>query len=105
MPWIFCNQDRVRDQEVRQMRWPSDLDGRSFWRTVLNRALSPQLLRPEDAEPHWRWNRAIPAPGHSNVDFEGRVDFDRLRRYRLQRAREALEKSECGALLLFDVNN
>lgn len=40
-----------------------------------------------------------------NVDFEGRVEFDRLRRYRLQRAREALEKSECGALLLFDVNN
>jgi Xaa-Pro aminopeptidase len=72
---------------------------------VLYRALSPQLLRPEDAEPHWRWNRAIPAPGHSSVDFEGRVEFHRLRRYRLQRAREALEKSECGALLLFDVNN
>jgi Xaa-Pro aminopeptidase len=72
---------------------------------VLNRPPSPHLLRPEDADPHWKWNRAIPAPGHMNVDFEGRVEFDRLRRYRLQRAREALEKSECGALLLFDVNN
>src|SRR5580704_14531669 len=40
-----------------------------------------------------------------NVDFEGRVDFHRLRRYRLERAREALENSQCGALLLFDVNN
>jgi Xaa-Pro dipeptidase len=39
------------------------------------------------------------------VDFEGRIDFDRLRRYRLARAREALNRSECGALLLFDVNN
>ncbi len=71
----------------------------------MNRALSPQLLRPEDFDPHWNWNRAIPSPGHSGVDFEKRVDFDRLRRYRLARAREALERSECGALLLFDVNN
>jgi Xaa-Pro dipeptidase len=47
----------------------------------------------------------IPAPGHISVDFEQRVNFDRLRRYRLARAREALENSECGALLLFDVNN
>jgi Xaa-Pro aminopeptidase len=72
---------------------------------VLNRPPSPQLLRPEDADPRWKWNRAIPAPGHMNVDFEGRVEFDRLRHYRLQRARAALEKSECGALLLFDVNH
>ena len=40
-----------------------------------------------------------------SVDFERRVDFDRLRRYRLARARAALDKSKCGALLLFDVNN
>ena len=39
------------------------------------------------------------------MDFEGRVDFDRLRSYRLARARAALDKSQCGALLLFDVNN
>jgi Xaa-Pro dipeptidase len=39
------------------------------------------------------------------VDFEMRVDFDRLRNYRLARAREALEKSEFGALLLFDFYN
>jgi Xaa-Pro aminopeptidase len=47
----------------------------------------------------------VPAPGHSGVDFESRVDFGRLRAYRLARAREALEASELGALLVFDVNN
>ncbi|HEX3550701.1 MAG TPA: Xaa-Pro peptidase family protein [Candidatus Elarobacter sp.] len=50
-------------------------------------------------------NRPIPAPGTMAVDFEARVDFDRLRKYRLGRARAALNASELGALLLFDVNN
>ena len=45
------------------------------------------------------------APGHIGVDFESRVDFGRLRSYRLARVRQALEASELGALLLFDVNN
>ena len=62
-------------------------------------------LRPEDADPHWSWQRALPAPGHTSVDFETRVDFRRLQRYRLERARAALRASDCGALLLFDVNN
>jgi Xaa-Pro aminopeptidase len=39
------------------------------------------------------------------VDFEERVDFNRLREYRLQRTRAALESSELGAVLLFDMNN
>jgi Xaa-Pro dipeptidase len=39
------------------------------------------------------------------VDYEERVDFPRLREYRLGRAREALEASECGAFLLFDFYN
>jgi Xaa-Pro dipeptidase len=39
------------------------------------------------------------------VDFESRVDFDRLRDYRLGRARKALDDSELGALLVFDINN
>ncbi len=48
----------------------------------------------------------IPAsPGRMNVDFEERVDFTRLRAYRLSRARAALDASELGALLLFDINN
>ncbi len=49
--------------------------------------------------------RPLPAPGHGGVDFEQRVDFDRLRAYRLARARAALESSECGAFLLFDFYN
>lgn len=45
------------------------------------------------------------APGHVAVDYESRVDFDRLRSYRLSRASAALAESDLGALLLFDVNN
>ncbi|HEY6054379.1 MAG TPA: Xaa-Pro peptidase family protein [Gaiellaceae bacterium] len=39
------------------------------------------------------------------VDWEQRVDFDRLRAHRLARAKSALQRSELGALLLFDPNN
>jgi Xaa-Pro dipeptidase len=39
------------------------------------------------------------------VDTEERVNYDRLRAYRLGRARAALDASDLGALLLFDVNN
>lgn len=49
--------------------------------------------------------RPMAAPGHMGVDFEQRVDFDRLRRYRLSRALASLESSACGALLLFDFYN
>jgi Xaa-Pro aminopeptidase len=48
---------------------------------------------------------APPSPGRMNVDFEERVDFTRLRAYRLSRAREALDASDLGAILLFDINN
>src|SRR5580700_8988356 len=46
-----------------------------------------------------------PAPGRMGVDFEQRVDFARLRSYRLGRAMAALEASDLGALLVFDNNN
>ncbi len=46
-----------------------------------------------------------PAPGIAGVDWEVRVDFERLRTYRLNRTREALEASDLGALLLFDTSN
>jgi Xaa-Pro dipeptidase len=49
--------------------------------------------------------RPIPAPGHGAVDFEQRVDFDRLRKHRLARAKASLAGSECGAFLLFDFYN
>jgi len=46
-----------------------------------------------------------PSPGSMAVDFEERVNFDRLRQYRLGRVREALDGSTAGALLCFDTNN
>jgi len=49
--------------------------------------------------------RPLPAPGHGAVDYEQRADYGRLRSYRLERARAALEASECGAFLLFDFYN
>jgi len=49
--------------------------------------------------------RPLGAPGQIAVDYEHRVDFDRLRRYRLGRAQAALEASTCGAFLLFDFYN
>ena len=39
------------------------------------------------------------------VDYEERVNFDRLREYRLARAKASLESSECGSFLLFDFYN
>ena len=46
-----------------------------------------------------------PAPGRMNVDFEERIDFARLRGYRLDRAMRAMEQAGLGALLVFDNNN
>src|SRR5438034_7268232 len=43
--------------------------------------------------------------GTMAVDWEQRADFDRLRRERLARATAALEQSELGALLCFDMAN
>src|SRR5437588_5567268 len=48
---------------------------------------------------------ALPTSGTMAVDWEQRVDFDRLRRERLARAKALLAKSEMGALLCFDMNN
>ena len=39
------------------------------------------------------------------VDWEQRINFDRLRTERLARAKSLLQKSEMGALLCFDMNN
>jgi Xaa-Pro aminopeptidase len=43
--------------------------------------------------------------GAMGVDWEKRIDFDRLRKERLDRAKRMLAKSEMGALLCFDMNN
>ena len=43
--------------------------------------------------------------GLTAVDWEQRVDFERLRSERLGRLRDELERSELGALLTFDFHN
>src|SRR5919204_5413011 len=43
--------------------------------------------------------------GLNAVDWEERIDLDRLRRQRLARLKEALERSELGPLLSFDFHN
>ena len=65
----------------------------------------PMTIRAEDINPRYNWGRALPAFGTMGVDFEERVDYRRLHRYRLGRIKAALENSELGALLVFDVNN
>jgi Xaa-Pro aminopeptidase len=62
-------------------------------------------IRADDINPRFNWGRALPALGIMGVDFEERVDYRRLHRYRLSRVKQALENSELGALLVFDVNN
>src|SRR6476661_3930339 len=48
---------------------------------------------------------ALKTFGLMDVDWEQRVNIDRLRRERLDRIKVALKKSELGALLCFDMNN
>src|SRR5258708_13809740 len=48
---------------------------------------------------------AVKTLGRMAVDWEMRVDFDRLRRERLARIKKRLKESQLGALLCFDMNN
>ena len=41
-----------------------------------------KVLAFEALKPGYNWARQIPAPGHSAVDFEERVDFRRLHDWR-----------------------
>ena len=43
--------------------------------------------------------------GTNAVDWEARVDFDRLRSARLARLKAELDRSELGAVLAFDFSN
>ena len=65
----------------------------------------PIKITAEDINPRYNWGRHLPVLGTMGVDFEERVDYRRLHRYRLARAQAALEASDLGALLLFDDNN
>jgi Xaa-Pro aminopeptidase len=69
------------------------------------RTRDPIKITAEDINPRYNWGRHLPVLGTMGVDFEERVDYRRMHRYRLGRAQAALEKSDLGALLLFDDNN
>src|SRR6266496_3174666 len=86
----------------------------SFPRTVVlgktsmdkpKKSAGPKIVRPDDIDPHHNWKRPLHAPGHTQVDFEERIDFRRLHDYRLARVRAALAASGLGALLSFDQHN
>lgn len=72
---------------------------------MVARLSEPRIITEADVNPRHDWKRPISAPGVMNVDFEERIDFRRLHRYRLARTRQALKKSNLGALLTFDANN
>ena len=65
------------------------------------KAREPKIVRPDDIDPRHRWDRPLQAPGHTQVDFEERINFRRLHDYRLARVRAALARSGFGALLSF----
>ena len=69
------------------------------------KASEPKIIKPDDVDAHFKWDRPIGAPGHTQVDFEERINFRRLHDYRLARTRAALANSGLGALLSFDQHN
>ena len=69
---------------------------------MAKRPIEPKIIAAEDIDPRHNWDRPIMALGPTAVDFEERVDFRRLHRYRLARTRWALAKSGLGSLLVFD---
>jgi Xaa-Pro dipeptidase len=75
--------------------------------SVAKKARKPAFLpvNEADLDPGHRWQRPLQAPGTTQVDFEERVDFRRLHRYRLARTRQALAASGLGAVLCFDQHN
>jgi len=63
------------------------------------------LPRPTDVATTVATTRPFASPGAQTVDWEERVNPERLRTYRLTRAKTALAASDIGAMLLFDFNN
>ena len=47
----------------------------------------------------------MPEFGMMGVDWEERINFDRMRRERLQKAKDALEKSDVDALFIFNLED
>jgi Xaa-Pro dipeptidase len=89
---------------------PAKKRGTAAKATPIRKGGKPRLVEPkqildEDIDPHHQWKRPLQAPGHTQVDFEERVNFRRLHSYRVARVRQALAGSGLGALLSFDQHN
>src|SRR5215469_9978984 len=65
----------------------------------------PIKITAEDINPRYNWGRHLPVLGSMGVDFEERVDYRRMHRYRLGRAQAALEASDLAPPLLSQANN
>ena len=65
----------------------------------------PSIIKPEDINPNYNWHRRVPSHGTMNVDYEERINFQRLHKYRIGRAKQALNNSKAGSLLCFDMCN
>ncbi len=74
---------------------------------MTNKPKKPEFIpvNEDDLQPGHRWHRPLQAPGTTQVDFEERVDFRRLHRYRLARTRQQLAQSGLGAVLCFEQSN
>src|SRR5436305_4873414 len=74
---------------------------------MAKKTTTPEFLpvNEDDLKPAHKWHRPLQAPGTTQVDFEERVEFRRLHRYRLARTRESLAKSDLGGMLCFDQHN
>src|ERR1700722_8847466 len=65
----------------------------------------PTVIRAEDVNPRYNWGRALPAFGTMGVDFEERVDYRRLHRYRLRRPQKGGGESRAGGRLCLRFDN
>jgi Xaa-Pro aminopeptidase len=72
---------------------------------MAKKPVEPSIVKSEDVDPRYDWKRPIMNWGPNAVDFEQRIDFRRLHRYRLGRTRNALAQSGFGSLLCFDQYN
>src|SRR5258705_1501998 len=82
--------------------------GGSATRWLVNASRDPPHVRrpgPAERTRHGDNPMALKTYGTMGVDWEQRIDYDRLRRERLARIKDLLGKSSMGALLCFDMNN
>ena len=62
------------------------------------RTREPRKITAEDINPRYNWGRHLPALGTMGVDFEERVDYRRMHRYRLARAQAGLDPLSCSKI-------